>query len=125
MPRGLLLISTQTALIFWCHQDWKRWWALAGEVLKHAVVPGVMVVRVRDRVRVRVRVRMREVVVGEDGVGVRPLWVTPCHVVGLLLKEQQTRQLQDRKKHLYRSTMKAAYYGQHRDLFLGGTLQWI
>lgn len=80
MPRGLLLISTQTALIFWCHQGWKRWLALASEVLKHPVVSGVMVVRVRVRV----------VVVGEDRVGIRPLWVTPCHVIGLLTKAQQT-----------------------------------
>lgn len=80
---GLLLISTQTALIFWCHQDWKRWLALASEVLKHPVVPGVMVVRVWV------------VVVGEDRVGVRPFWVTPCHVIGLLLKAQQASQLQD------------------------------
>ena len=62
--------------------------ALASEVLKHAVVPGVMVVWVR------VRVRERVVVVGEYRVGVRPLRVTPCHVVGLLLKAEQTSQLQ-------------------------------
>lgn len=59
--------------------------ALASEVLKHTVVAGVMAVRVRVRV----------VVVGEDRVGVRPLRVTPCHVVGLLLKAKQTRRFQD------------------------------
>lgn len=36
------------------------------------------------RVGMRVGMRMRDVVVREDRVGVRPLWVTPCRVIGLL-----------------------------------------
>lgn len=36
-----------------------------------------------------VRVGVGVVVVGEERVGVRPLWVTPCRVIGLLLKEEQ------------------------------------
>lgn len=65
---------------FWCHQDWL---ALASEVLKHAMMSGMMAVRGRVRV----------VVVGEDRVGVRSLWVTLCHVIGLLSKARQRRQL--------------------------------
>lgn len=90
--KGLLLISTQTALIFWCHQGWS---ALASEVLEHSVVSAVVAVRLRLGVGVRVgeRVRMRErmVVVGEDRVGVRPLRVTPCCVIWLLLRQSKKR----------------------------------
>lgn len=75
--RGLLTISTQTALNICRHQGWL---ALASEVLKHAMMSGMMAVRVRV------------VVVGEDRVGVRSLWVTLCHVVGLLSKARQRRQ---------------------------------
>jgi len=52
---------------------------LASEVLKYPVVPGV-VVGVWDRV----------VVVGEDRVGVRSLWVALGRVSRLLLKAQHT-----------------------------------
>lgn len=82
--KGLLLISTQTALIFWCHQGWS---ALASEVLEHAVVSAVVAVRLRLRERVRMRERM--VVVGKDRVGVRPLRMTPCCVIWLLLRQSK------------------------------------
>lgn len=77
------MVSTQTALIFCCHQDRKQWLALASEVLKHPVVSGMVVVRMR------MGVRMRDVVVGENRVSIGPLWVTPWHVIGLLLKAKQ------------------------------------
>ncbi|KAG7241701.1 hypothetical protein INR49_025166 [Caranx melampygus] len=51
--------------------DWKQRLALASKVLKHPVVSSVMVVRV--------------VVVGENRVGVRPLWTHCCNSAGLLL----------------------------------------
>lgn len=44
---------------------------------------------VRMRMGVRVRMRVRDVVVGENRVGIGPLWVTPWHVIGLLLKAKQ------------------------------------
>lgn len=62
-----------------------RCWALAGEVLEHAVVAGVVGVGVG----VRVGVRMRVVVVGEDCVGVRALRLTPPQIVGVLLRAQR------------------------------------
>lgn len=63
----------------------QRWSALAGEVLEHAVVPGVVGVRVGEGVGVRMRV----VVVREDCVGVSALWLTPPQVVGVLLRAER------------------------------------
>lgn len=77
MPGVCGVSSTQTARIFCCHQDWKQRLALASKVLKHPVVSSVMVVRV--------------MMVGENRVGVRPLWVTPCHVIRLLLGAEDIR----------------------------------
>ena len=75
---------------------------------------------------VAVRVGARVVVVGEDCVGVRPLRVTRCHVIGLLLKAGQRCQLQDLTEviHSKRLSLPPSSYADGHLLLLLSAALW-